>query len=158
MNRILLFISLSTFGLSTAIAGTSDDKKLAIKAITEIFLKRNPEAVDRYVVEEYIQHQPGLPNGRKPFKDYLKMLVTAFPDYSGEIESIVTEGDLVSFHFKWTGTHTGTFMGVPATGKKISRRTADVLRMNSDGKITEHWGVVDQVEMLKELGLLNPVM
>lgn len=84
------------------------------------------------------------------------MLITAFPDYKGEIENVVAEGDLVSFHFKWTGTHKGTFMGISATGKKISRRTADVLRMK-DGKIVEHWGIVDQVDMLKELGLLQVI-
>lgn len=129
-------------------------KREALKAVTEIFLKRNAEAVDEYVVENYVQHQPGLPNGRKPFKDYLVKLFSAFPDYKGEIESIVVEDDLVSLHFRWTGTHKGEFMGVKPTGKKFFRRTADVLRMKS-GKIVEHWGVVDQLEMLKGLNLVK---
>lgn len=58
--------------------------------------------------------------------------------------------------FKWTGTHKGEFLGVAPTGKKITRRTADVIRMKGD-QIVGHWGVVDQVEMLKELGILKTI-
>lgn len=148
-----IFINLLLLNF-TATAATENSKEIAIKAVTEIFFKKNPDAVDKYVVENYLQHQPGLPNGRKPFKDYLIKLFAAFSDYSGEIESVVTEGDLVSFHFKWTGTHLGEFMGVKPTGKRITRRTADVLRVK-DGKIVEHWGVVDQTQMLKDLGILK---
>jgi len=136
---------------NVALAGA---KETAIEAITEIFFKRNPTAVEKYVVEDYLQHQPGLPNGRQPFKEYLRTLFIAFPDYHGEIENIVADGDLVSFHFKWSGTHKGEFLGLKPTGKKITRRTADVLRIKS-GRIVEHWGIVDQVDMMKELGLLK---
>lgn len=128
-------------------------KELATEAITEIFLKRNPEAIEKYVSNDYRQHQPGLTDGKKPFKEYLVKLFSAFPDYRGEIENVVAEGDLVSFHLTWEGTHSGEFFGVPATGKKISRRTADILRVK-DGKLVEHWGIVDQTDMLKALGLL----
>lgn len=134
----------------------SNSREIAIQAIDEIFIQRNPDAVEKWVVENYRQHQPGIPNGRKPFKEYLKKLFIAFPDYTGEIENIVVQDDLVSFHFKWWGTHEGTFLGVKPTGKKITRRTADVLRIKN-GKIVEHWGIVDQVNMLKDLGLLKTV-
>ncbi len=157
MKGLVGFLAFNLFLLTPAIASTKSSKEVAIQAITEIFLKRNPEAVDKYVVENYIQHQPGLPNGRKPFKDYLIKLFMAFPDYSGEIENIVVEGNLVSFHFKWSGTHQGDFMGKKPTGKKIFRRTADTLKIR-DGLIVEHWGIVDQTEMLKDLGILKATL
>ncbi len=154
MIKSISSLLLISFVASSAFADTINSKEATTKAITEIFLKRNPDAIDKYVVENYIQHQPGLPNGRKPFKDYLTMFLKAFPDYQGEIENVVAEDDLVSFHFKWTGTHRGDFLGIKPTGKKITRRTADVLRMQGS-QITEHWGVVDQTDMLKELGILK---
>lgn len=138
--------------INFAHASGSNAKDAAVEAITEIFFKRNPDAVEKYVVEDYIQHQPGLPGGRQAFKDYLKRLFHAFPDYQGEFENIVVEGDLVSFHMKWSGIHKGEFMGVKPTGKKIFRRTADILRIKDD-RLVEHWGIVDQAEMLKKIGL-----
>jgi hypothetical protein len=41
------------------------------------------------------------------------------------------QDDLVSFHIKWTGTHKGEFNGIKPTGKKIYRRTADIVRMKN---------------------------
>lgn len=150
---VLSLIFLNTL-MSTAFAVDRTPKEIATEAITEMFFKRNPEAVDTYVIEDYVQHQPGLPNGRKPFKAYLQSLFKAFPDYKGEIENVVADGELVSFHFKWEGTHKGEFLGVKPTGKKITRRTADVLRIKN-GLIVEHWGIVDQVDMMKDLGILK---
>lgn len=66
--RILLFILVSILALNFAAADVKTVKQAAEEAITEIFMKRNPDAIDKYVVDNYIQHQPGLPNGRKPFK------------------------------------------------------------------------------------------
>jgi predicted ester cyclase len=142
--------------MAADIQDTEKTRKFAVEAITEIFFKRNPHAVDKYVAEQYLQHQPGLKSGRGPFREYLEKLFRAFPDYSGEIENVLVEGELVSFHFKWSGTHAGEFMGVRPTGKKIVRRTADVLRIKS-GMIVEHWGIVDQTEMLLEFGILKTV-
>lgn len=139
----------------SANAQAKKPKELVVEAIEEIFFKRNLDAVDRYVVSDYLQHQPGIPPGRKAFKEYLKKLFHAFPDYKGEIENVISEGDLVSLHIAWSGTHQHEFMGVRPTGKRITRRTADVLRVKS-GKLVEHWGVVDQTEMLVVLGLLRP--
>lgn len=162
MKKVILgivFVNIflvSYVSFADAKTDTERAKEFAKEAITEIFFKRNPAAIDKYVVEDYIQHQPGIPNGRQPFKNYLTMMFKAFPDYQGEIESIVAEGEFVSFHFKWTGTHQGEFMGIKPTGKRISRRTADVLRIKNN-RIVEHWGIVDQVDMMKELGLLKSV-
>ncbi|MGE0526273.1 MAG: ester cyclase [Bdellovibrionales bacterium] len=92
---------------SPADAARVSAKEIATEAASVIFFKRNPDAVDRYVAQDYIQHQPRLASGRKPFKEYLTALFRAFPDYKGKIENVVAEGDLVSFHFSWEGTHQG---------------------------------------------------
>ncbi len=158
---MLLFSLISAFGYADQAnqenaSSSKTSKDVAVDAITQIFLRRNADAVDKYVVEDYVQHQPGLPQGREAFKKYAAALFKAFPDYAGEIENVIAEGDLVSFHLKWSGTHKGEFMGVPPTNKRITRRTADILRIKA-GKLVEHWGVVDQVDMLKDLGILTTV-
>ncbi|MDH4466571.1 MAG: ester cyclase [Bacteriovoracaceae bacterium] len=152
MKIFFAIIILSFFNGSYA--DESKPKDLVLRAITEVFFQHKIEKIDQYFSKDYIQHQPGLQNGLGPFKKYLQLMFTAFPDYSGEIENIVVEGNMVSFHVVWTGTHKSEFMGVKATGKKNKRRTADVLKV-SNGMITEPWGVVDQLEMLKDLGMVD---
>ena len=55
---------------------------------------------------------------------------------------MVAEGDLVATYKTFTGTHTGDFLGIPATGKQATIRVMDIVRYR-DGRIAEHWSVVD---------------
>jgi predicted ester cyclase len=153
MMKLSIVILVACFS-NNSFANEINPKDFVLKAITEVFFQHKIEKIDQYFSKDYIQHQPGLPNGLEPFKKYLASLFKAFPDYSGEIENIVVEGNRVSFHIAWTGTHQNDFMGAKATGKKIKRRTADVLKV-SNGMISEHWGVVDQLDMLKDLGIVH---
>jgi len=65
-----------------------------------------------------------------------------FPDHDAEVIHMVSEGDLVATYKTFTGTQTGDFFGIPATGKKATIRVMDVVRYR-DGLIVEHWNVVD---------------
>ena len=151
--KLLYIFAIICFS-NNSFAKETKTKDFVLKAITEVFFQHKIEKIDQYFSKDYIQHQPGIPNGLEPFKKYMQSLFKAFPDYNGEIENIVVEGDMVSIHFSWTGTHQGEFMGVSPTGKTIKRRTADVLKV-SNGLISEHWGIVDQLEMLKSLDLVR---
>jgi steroid delta-isomerase-like uncharacterized protein len=64
---------------------------------------------------------------------------------------MVSEGDRVTTYKTFNGTHQGEFMGVPATGRPVSIRVIDIVRF-ADGKITEHWNVVDVAGLLQQLG------
>ncbi|MBS1986241.1 MAG: ester cyclase [Bdellovibrionales bacterium] len=129
-----------------------ETREVVLRAIREIFFEHNIDAVDRYLADAFIQNDPGIPIGKRAFKNYLRNLFVAFPDYTGKVDNLVVSGNLISLQLSWTGTHRGRFMGIGATGKKIMRRTADTYRVEN-GKIVEHWGVADQAEMLKSLGL-----
>ncbi len=63
----------------------------------------------------------------------------------------IAEGDLVSAFVAVTATHSGEFMGIPATGKAVSANLTDWMRVQN-GKVTEHWGVMDTAGLMQQLG------
>jgi steroid delta-isomerase-like uncharacterized protein len=65
-------------------------------------------------------------------------LVSAFPDLSFSIDDIVGEGDKVAIRYTQKGTHKGTFMGIPATGKQIVEHGMEMHRIVG-GKVVETW-------------------
>ena len=66
----------------------------------------------------------------------------------------MADGDRVVTFIRWEGTHTGPFLGVAPTGKKVTFETADIYRMQ-DGLFIEHWDVVDKLSIATELGLFG---
>ena len=81
------------------------------------------------------------------------MLRSAFPDFKATIEHLIAEGDKVVLHMTWTGTQKGEFMGIPPTGKSISINVIDIVRI-ADGQVVEHWGIMDQMAMMQQLGVI----
>jgi steroid delta-isomerase-like uncharacterized protein len=69
------------------------------------------------------------------------------------IEDVIAEGDKVAVRWTNSGTHVGNFAGIPATGKTFTIAGVDIHRMR-DGKMAEHWHVVDQLTMLQQLGII----
>ena len=79
------------------------------------------------------------------------MIGAAFPDMRFAVTHMVQEDDLVMAHGLFEGTHEGEFMGMPATGRRVSVPFADVVRFR-DGMGVEHWGVFDGGMMMQQLG------
>jgi steroid delta-isomerase-like uncharacterized protein len=76
----------------------------------------------------------------------------AFPDTTTEILHIVEDGATVAVHWQTQGTHEGTFMDVPATGRKVTVTGASFLRFEGD-RLAEEWVVWDPRELLSALGI-----
>jgi len=83
---------------------------------------------------------------------YIQMYYTAFPDYQHHIENIFAADDYVVAQLKYTGTHTSKFMEIDSTGNKIEYKGIFVFKL-VDGKITEQWGIEDDLTMMSQLGL-----
>jgi steroid delta-isomerase-like uncharacterized protein len=81
------------------------------------------------------------------------MLRKAFPDFKATIKHLMAEDDKVVLHMTWTGTHKGEFMGIPPTGQSIAINVIDIIRI-AEGQFVEHWGVMDQMAMMQQLGAL----
>jgi predicted ester cyclase len=69
------------------------------------------------------------------------------------IDDMIAEGDQVVTKKTFTGTHTGEFAGIPATGNKVTLQFVDIMRVR-DGKIVEHWNCIDQLSFMQQLGVL----
>jgi predicted ester cyclase len=81
------------------------------------------------------------------------MLHAAFPDFKATIDDLITEGDKVVIRMTWRGTQKGEFMGVPPTGKRVSFGVIDIIRI-AGGRFAEHWGQMDNMSMMHQLGAL----
>jgi predicted ester cyclase len=71
-----------------------------------------------------------------------------------EVQDIVASGDKVVARVRYTGTNRGEFMGAPATGKSVDVQLVDIFRFGDDGLGREHWGVMDQLTMMQQLGMV----
>src|SRR5437764_1381191 len=85
-------------------------------------------------------HRP--PPGIEGIRNLFATLHNAFPDAHVTLDDVLAEGDKVVVRSTLSGTHQGTFMGIPATGRHVSITGIDIVRMR-DGKMVEHWGNED---------------
>ena len=130
------------------------NKELYRHYIEEVFNKHQPEASDRFVATNFIEHNPRLPHeGLGGTKKFLNIVFAAFSDYHAEIQQLVAEGDWVVSRTQFTGTNDGPYEGRPATGNKLDFSTADFFRIEN-GKIAERWDVVDTLARAVALGLV----
>jgi predicted ester cyclase len=108
------------------------------------------------VAPSFVDHEevPGVDTGGvEGFKATVGFFRGAFPDLKFETPLLVAEGDMVAVHFHVTGTNRGEFMGMPATGKPVDLHGADLLRFEN-GKLVEHWGYMEQMKMMQQLGMM----
>jgi steroid delta-isomerase-like uncharacterized protein len=96
---------------------------------------------------------PGAPTDRESGKFFLQALARAYPDAEVTIDDMFAEGDAVITKKTFAGTNENEFMGVPATGRRVTLQYVDIMRVR-DGRITEHWNVLDQLSWMIQLGLI----
>jgi steroid delta-isomerase-like uncharacterized protein len=81
------------------------------------------------------------------------MMRSGFSDIQWSLEEAIAEGDKIAARFIMSGTHDGTFFGVPATGRKIEVRAVNFYRF-SEGKIVEEYGQPDLLGLLQQIGAM----
>ncbi len=123
------------------------------QAFGEAVNSGNLNAIRDLVAPNAVDHDPAPDQGVGPegFIKFFTMLRTAFPDMKVTVEHLVADDDNVAFAYTLTGTHSGDFLGVPATGKSISARGMQITRFEN-GKQVERWGSSDQLGILQQLG------
>jgi steroid delta-isomerase-like uncharacterized protein len=132
----------------------------ANKTVTKRFVdeginNKNLAVLDELVAEDFIEHVP-FP-GQGPGRDGLKLTVgaflTAFPDITWTTHEQIAEGNNVVSRFAWTGTHRGEFLGIPATGRRVTvwGMVIDVVR---GGKMVESRIIMDTLGLMQQLGVI----
>jgi predicted ester cyclase len=121
------------------------------------FSRGDLDAVDKVVSPEFLEHEPGpgLDLGRSGLKEIIKVLRTAFPDLTATIEDVVGSGEKMCFRVSFRGTNEGEMLGFPATGREATWQAVDIVRFADDGTLLEHWGTLDRLGVLEQLGHVN---
>jgi steroid delta-isomerase-like uncharacterized protein len=90
--------------------------------IEHVINAQNLDVIADYVAEDVVELEPfpGQGPGLEGLKDVLRGLFIAFPDMHWSIEEQIGEEDKVLTRFVWTGTHRAEFLGIAATGRKVS--------------------------------------
>ena len=134
-----------------------EENKAIVRRFMEAYNNRELDIFDELVAEDYIDHVFEQ-RGREYLRQLFTMAFDAFPDWYEGIEDIIAEGDKVWVLVKATGTHTGNWnlfgAELPATGKKTSIMMVFIWRLE-DGKLVEGWEVDDNLEFLRQLGLVD---
>lgn len=135
---------------------SADNKTTVRRYYDEVLNQRDVDLVDDLAVEDYIEHDPfpGQGDGRADLKTRVRTILDAFAPLHFQVEDVIEEGDRVVVRWSQTGTHSGDFMGIPATGKQYTMNGIDIHRLRA-GKMAEHWHVVDLFALLQQLGALQ---
>ncbi|MEO6039859.1 MAG: ester cyclase [Saprospiraceae bacterium] len=131
--------------------------KLENRFSGEVVTNHNPELLAEILGDDFVSHQFPTPgnNNKAAFTEGMKNLFAGFPDIRVTRIEQHEIGDKAYTYAFWEGTQTGTFMGIPPSGKKVHVEYMDIWRV-SDGKIRENWVVMDIAGLLIQLGVMPP--
>jgi len=135
---------------------TEQNKAVVRQMVEEILNQGNISLVDDLFAPAYAEHEelpPGMPRDREGFAMLIPVMHSAFPDFKATIEDMIAEGDRVVLRMTWSGTQKGEWMGMPPSGKSMSIGVIDILRIVG-GKFVEHWGLMDSMAMMQQLGAM----
>lgn len=123
--------------------------------LEEVINQGNLDTADEIVQEDFVELDPlpGQRQGREGLKEVIGMMRAAFPDIHWIADETIAAGPKVVTRFTWTGTHHGTFLGIPATGKSITVKGVVIDRL-SEGKMADSRILMDTLGIMQQLGVV----
>jgi predicted ester cyclase len=110
--------------------------------------------LDELMADDVTEHQRGNSPGLAGAKEVVRALHTWMSGFSLTVEDVAVNEDVVWLRNRARGVNTGSVMGNPASGQPVEVDVFDVLRF-SDGRVIEHWGVADQLGLLRQVGAMG---
>lgn len=151
----LLFTTLLTKGsLIMAQDQVQQNKQLLADFANAVFVNKDMSQLTHFMLPNYIQHNPLVPQGLAGFEEFFITWFKAVPDWQYKLEKLIAEGDTVWAYGVYSGTQKGDWLGIPATGKHYSIYAVDIFRIEN-GKLAEHWDVIDTYSLFKQLGVIQ---
>ena len=134
----------------------ADSVKASIEAVYSIMSSGgNLDDLDKYIAADFVEHQkmPGYPDGLEGLKKMMGDFHAAYSDLKTTVVDVIVDGDKAAAIYHMTGTNTGDFMGMPATNKTFDIHGIDWMRFEN-GKSVEHWGFMEEMKMMTQLGMM----
>lgn len=134
-----------------------DNSYVVCRFIEEVLNQGKIDDAGQFFWEDMVEQVPlpGQGPGLEGLKDVLRGLRAAFPDMHWVVQEQIAEKDKVLSRFEWTGTHRGTFLGVPATERPVTVWGMVVDRLEG-GKIKETRIIMDTLGLMIQLGVVPP--
>ena len=131
----------------------SDRHKDIYRRVIAAVSEGKPSTLDDLLAPDLVDHNPvpDQPPGRDGFKAWMAAARSSFPDFSGTVEAVLGEDDLVAGHVIWRGTHRGPFLGLPPSGREVSIDAFHIVRFSSE-RIAEWWGNADLLGVVNQIG------
>ena len=139
-------------------AGAQTAKEVVQRVADEIWSQGNLDLTDELFVPGFVNHDPN-PGAVADLDGYRKWVArwrAGFPDFRVEVHDLVAEGDKVAARLTATGTHQGDFLGVPATGIRVTMKIINLYRLDS-GRIAEVYRSYDLLGLGQQLGYFEPL-
>lgn len=134
---------------------SAENKAICRRILKEYFEEGNDAVADELYPPHHINYTMNI-RGPKEWKQFMVPFRIALPDLSFSLEGQLAEGDKVMNRWTARGTHKGKFMGIPATGEKVTVIGFSIARI-ADGKIVEEWSHIDMFGLLQQLGVIPPM-
>jgi steroid delta-isomerase-like uncharacterized protein len=131
------------------------NKAVIRRFVEQVQNKKDFTVYDELTDPEFVNLSapPGVPADSEGGRMWLSTFADAYPDAEFRIDDMIAEGDRVVTRKTFSGTHTGDFGGIPATGKRVTLQYVDIMCVR-EGKIVEHWLSMDQLSWLQQLGIV----
>jgi steroid delta-isomerase-like uncharacterized protein len=135
---------------------TNQREATARRFVDEVFTGGNAERARDYFTTDISWHGGalGTVTGVDNIVPVLVGFIGALSDIQATVHDAIPNDDLVALRLVVTATHTGTLLGVPATGRPVRWDAVDIYRVTDDGRISEQWAFEDLAAILSQVGAI----
>lgn len=129
---------------------------LAHRVIEEIWNQRRLDLFNELFAPTFFDHNPSANSvaDLASLKQSARLLLHGFPDLQVTINDLLVDDDRVLLCMTMHGTHTGAFLNIAPTGRRVAVTTYSILRIAND-QVVERWSLMDMFELYQQLGVVR---